>query len=312
MYPSLEHLFGADGAGNEARDPTHSKFRQQPFTPAENVSAVRSFHHHAVDHMARQQILPPRPMSSSASAYPPSTKTTAGPDHGTCFLSAPCDKPDCDEATICYDYSLPHYADIHCSQDAFSCPETFDCAETSCHAADWVCTETDCHEPVSRECTPACAAATVPCSDPTCSDDHLYCCLSDVCPRPHPPGTECPQPLCHDQHTHAATTICHPGPALACTQPYGYKVSSIANTSQDAMSISTISTPTTDSIPTPDNFQSLIEAASLMPHVGYGFSTTRYASFGIIGISPRVLEVRSTCYQKAHFFPDFGQVHGEA
>ncbi|KAG9529508.1 hypothetical protein KCU79_g23121, partial [Aureobasidium melanogenum] len=27
-------------------------------------------------------------------------------------------------------------------------------------------------------------------------------------------------------------------------------------------------------MPTPDNFQSLIEAASLMPHVGYNFSTT--------------------------------------
>jgi len=289
MYPSLEHLFGAVDAGNEAREecPTHNgKFRQQPFTPAENVSTLEShrFHHHAVDHMARQKVPPPGPLSSSASAplssFASSTKAMAGPDHGTCFLSAPCDKPDCDEATICYDYSLPHYADIHCSQEAFSCPETFDCAETNCHAADWVCTELDCHEPAcdqedTRECTPACAAATVPCSDPTCSDDHLYCCLSDVCPRPHPPGTECPQPLCHDQHTHAATTICHPGPAVACTQPYGYKVPSTATTSQDAMSTSTISTPTTDSIPTPDNFQSLIEAAALMPHVGYGFSTTR-------------------------------------
>jgi hypothetical protein len=166
MYASLSHLFDADGAGNEARDPTHSKFRQQPFTPAENVSPAKSFHHHAVDHMARQQIIPPGPLSSSASASTSlPTKAMTGSDHGTCFLSAPCDKPDCDEATICYDYSLPHYADIHCTQDAFSCPETFDCAETNCHAADWVCTELDCHEPAcnqedTRECTPASTAAS--------------------------------------------------------------------------------------------------------------------------------------------------------
>ncbi|CAD0113366.1 unnamed protein product [Aureobasidium uvarum] len=271
MYPSWSHSLSASGAGNEAReDPTHNKFRQQPFTPAENVSSLGLFHHHAVDHMARQQLPPPGPVSSSASAASLAKSQMPGSEHATCFLSAPCDKPDCDEATICYDYSLPHYADIHCSQDAFNCPETFDCAETSCHAADWVCTDLDCHEPGcdqehARGCSPACAATAVPCSDPTCSDDHLYCCLSDVCPRPHPPGTECPQPLCHDQHVHPATTICHSGPAVACTQPYGYKVPSTATASQDTMSISTISTPTTDSVPTPDNFQSLIEAASAYP-----------------------------------------------
>ncbi|KAH0377953.1 hypothetical protein KCU92_g8968, partial [Aureobasidium melanogenum] len=291
MYPSMEHLFGAEGAENEAReDPTHNKFRQQPFTPDENVSQRnrKAFHHHAVDHMARQQLPPPGPMLSSASAHGQMSKGPAnaaassamgGLDHGTCFLSAPCDKPDCDEATICYDYSLPHYADLHCPQDAFNCTETFDCAETNCHAADWVCTDLTCHEPGcdqehTRECSPACAATTVPCSDPTCSDEHLYCCLSDVCPRPHPPGTVCPQAPCHDQHIHPATTICHPGPAAACIQPYGYKVPSTATASQDTMSTSTISTPTTDSMPTPDNFQSLIEAASLMPHVSYNFSTT--------------------------------------
>ncbi|KAI5207419.1 hypothetical protein E4T39_01902 [Aureobasidium subglaciale] len=281
MYPSLEQCFGVDACGNEARDPTVFR-QQQPFRSAENVSATPkpSFHHHAVDHMARQQ--PPGPLLSSsvlASKGPVYTPAPAmaGSDQAACFLS-PCDKPDCDEATICYDYSLPHYGDLHCSQDALSCTEAFDCAETNCNAADWLCTDSNCHEPGcdqehARECTPACAAAaTVSCSDPTCSEDHLYCCLSDVCPRPHPLGTECPQP-CHDQHI--SSTVYHPGPAVACTQPYGYKIpSTTATASQDTMSTSTISTPTTDSIPTPDNFQSLIEAASLMPHLGYSFSTT--------------------------------------
>ncbi|KAI5252018.1 hypothetical protein E4T42_03883 [Aureobasidium subglaciale] len=289
MYPSLEQCLGVDPCGNEARDPTVFR-QQQPFRSAENVSATPkpSFHHHAVDHMARQQ--PPGPLlSSSASAskgpvYAPApapAPAMAASDQAACFLS-PCDKPDCDEATICYDYSLPHYGDLHCSQDALSCTEAFDCAETNCNAAEWLCTDLNCHEPGcdqehARECTPACAAAaaaaaTVSCSDPTCSEDHLYCCLSDVCPRPHPPGTECPQP-CHDQHI--PSTVCHPGPAVNCTQPYGYKIpSTIATASQDTMSTSTISTPTTDSIPTPDNFQSLIEAASLMPHLGYSFPTT--------------------------------------
>ncbi|THX47426.1 hypothetical protein D6D06_09630 [Aureobasidium pullulans] len=286
MYPSLSTLFGVDAGRNEARD-SPTTFRQ-PHRGAENVSAT-PFHHHAVDHMARQQHPPPGPsLLSSASAegsatskglaYAPASANMAGPEHGGgCFLSAPCDKPDCDEATICYDYSLPHYADLHCAQDAFNCPEAFDCGETNCNAADWLCTDLNCHEPGcdqehARECTPACAAATVSCSDPTCNEDHLYCCLSDVCPRPHPPGTECPQPQCHDQHI--PTTICHPGPAVACTQPYGYKASSTAATSQDTMSTSTISTPTTDSIPTPDNFLSLIEAASLLPPVGYNFPTS--------------------------------------
>ncbi|KAI5209652.1 hypothetical protein E4T38_02310 [Aureobasidium subglaciale] len=291
MYPSLEQCLGVDACGNEARDPTVFR-QQQPFRSAENVSATPkpSFHHHAVDHMARQQ--PPGPLlSSSASAskgpvYAPApapAPAMAASDQAACFLS-PCDKPDCDEATICYDYSLPHYGDLHCSQDALSCTEAFDCAETNCNAAEWLCTDLNCHEPGcdqehARECTPACAAAaaaaavTVSCSDPTCSEDHLYCCLSDVCPRPHPPGTECPQP-CHDQHI--PSTVCHPGPAVNCTQPYGYKIpSTIATASQDTMSTSTISTPTTDSIPTPDNFQSLIEAASLMPHLGYSFPTTK-------------------------------------
>ncbi|KAI5275786.1 hypothetical protein E4T47_01347 [Aureobasidium subglaciale] len=281
MYPSLEQCLGVDACGNEARDPTVFR-QQQPFRSAENVSATPkpSFHHHAVDHMARQQ--PPGPLlSSSASASEgplcAPAPAMAASDQAACFLS-PCDKPDCDEATICYDYSLPHYADLHCSQDALSCTEAFDCAETNCNAAEWLCTDLNCHEPGcdqehARECTPACAAAaTVSCSDPTCSEDHLYCCLSDVCPRPHPPGTECPQP-CHDQHI--PSTVCHPGPAVNCTQPYGYKIpSTIATASQDTMSTSTISTPTTDSIPTPDNFQSLIEAASLMPHLGYSFPTT--------------------------------------
>lgn len=156
MYPSLSTLFGVDAGRNEARD-SPTTFRQ-PHRGAENVSAT-PFHHHAVDHMARQQHPPPGPsLLSSASAegsatskglaYAPASANMAGPEHGGgCFLSAPCDKPDCDEATICYDYSLPHYADLHCAQDAFNCPEAFDCGETNCNAADWLCTDLNCHEP---------------------------------------------------------------------------------------------------------------------------------------------------------------------
>ena len=269
MYPSFD-VFGSGGRGavaNEERNPTHNRI--QPFTKPENVS--HAFPIHAVEHMARQQH-PPSGASSAVAAgcAQPSMVNMAGPEHSGCFLSAPCDKADCDQANICYDY-----ADLHCAQDGFNCPDAFDCLDTNCNV-DWLCTDLTCHEPScdqdhTQDCTRDCP--TVSCSDPACNEDHLYCCLSDICPHPHRPHGDCDDASCH----HASSQLCHSGPAVACTQHH-MAPSTIA-AGQDAMSTSSISTPTTDSIHTPDNLQSLIDAASILPPVGFNFSQRYIIAF---------------------------------
>ncbi|GAB7348566.1 hypothetical protein MBLNU459_g6956t1 [Dothideomycetes sp. NU459] len=179
-----------------------------------------------------------------------------------CHVSPPCDRDDCDEAAICYDHHSLGCMDSAYCNDPFHCDDTFACHDATCPvdlACDAICAgicdPTGCLQEHSQHCDTSCAS--VPCSDPECHEETLYCCLSDICP--HKAHSDCHDScLSHPPHLPHSLHVCHdPAHSSAAT------LSLHDNSSQ-----STLSTPQTspaDSVPTPTatgfQLQTLLEAA---------------------------------------------------
>lgn len=183
-----------------------------------------------------------------------------------CHVSPPCDKEDCDEAAICYDHHSLACIDSSYCNDPFHCNDTFACHDATCPvdlACDSICADIcdpiTCPQEHSQHCDTSCES--VPCSDPECHEETLYCCLSDICP--HKPHADCNDPCLPNCHTSHPPYPCH-GPVHPSCGPFLHESSSQ----------STLSTPQTspaDSLPTPtgSNFQlqTLLEVAhKTFPH----------------------------------------------
>ena len=273
---------------DSSRLPSADPTGVQPFTTSKNVSYFvpsaqetppQQQHRLAAEMARKRHFAQPAPVAALPLAH------NIGPhgDYGHdvqdfacnvaaehCHFSPPCDKPDCDEATICFDHDAHDGTscinDVPCCQEHAKCDDAFACVDDACDF-DFDCAFLSCPETCpeaqhAQGCNTPCA--TVACSDPQCSQGVLHCCLSDICP--HKPHTDCHPPCpqdCQQAHTHCvapSTVPCHPpcnnGSDTSCTVSF-----------QDSMSTSTISTPHTDPSdslcsPTSLQFQSLVEAAS--------------------------------------------------
>lgn len=256
----------------------------QPFTTSKNVSysrpepAQETLHHDMAKKRRPSQHRGPAPAAGAVAGAGAVRSAHDMKDFACsaiipaehCHISPPCDKPDCDEATICFDHDahdfFPCNNDLSWWQEHSKCDVNFACAGDACDL-DFDCNLFSCPETChqaqhAQGCNTACA--TVACSDPQCDEGVLYCCLSDVCPHKthvdcHPP---CPQD-CEQAHTHCVAPL-----AVPCHPPCNVSSNSSSTLSlPDTVSTSTISTPQTDpsdSLQTPTNlhFQSLVEAAT--------------------------------------------------
>lgn len=314
LYPSLSRSARFSEGGLPSADPTetdadaNASANAQPVTSSKNVSDfvvsdVYTTHPQpSTTGMARKRHYsqqaaplapPPRPVQhddpSSHTAHAHNAPDFACNVAEHCHFSPPCDKPDCDESTICFDHNahdyLPCNNHLTWCQERSKCDDVYACEGDACNLdfdclfpCPDICDEADCHQPQHAQgCNTICA--TVACSDPQCNEGVLYCCLSDICP--HKAHTDCHQPCppnCQISHTHCNAPIppaclqpCSAvdAPSLpACLQPCNLTSHTPCPASlPDNMSTSTISTPHTDlsdSLQTPTNlhFQSLVEAAA--------------------------------------------------
>lgn len=320
-YTHAYHLEGSSATNSRlpSADPTDA----QPFTTSKNVSYLSSMplpmpmplsgtldqDHPPNPDMARKRQRLPHPHQAV-----PSSNAAHGATHGTaqahagqdfacpaaavehCHFSPPCDKPDCDEATICFDHNahdfFPCNNDLSWCRENLACDDVFACGDACDFDFDCsgfpcpeTCHESECHIPQhAQDCNTACA--TVACSDPQCNEGVLYCCLSDICP--HKTHSDCQPPCaqdCSQPHAHHIAP-----PAVACHQPCNNGTDTLCALSvQDSLSASTISTPHTDlseSLHTPTSlqFQTLVEAAATQALLnnsegnewGFSSNTDRY------------------------------------
>lgn len=299
VWDGLYHDFNvassnmAPPAGNRMGGTHPTDAHLQPFMSSRNVSPYLNTHTnpaHALAHAPygtmkyQQPVAAQMPFPDSAPSQPqfhPNIDIHSHnfPEHpcstAEC-ISPPCDKEDCDEAAICYDHhSLACIESSYCN-DPFHCDDTFACHDATCPvdlACDSICADAchpaNCPQKHSQQCDALCD--TVPCADPDCHEETLYCCLSDICP--HKPHVDCHDPClpnCHPPH-----------PPYACHHPGHQSCDPVLHETSSQSTLSTPQTSPADSLPTPVGsnlpFQTLLEVAhSTFPRPSIGHDWQSY------------------------------------